>query len=106
MVFSYRACSDEQSYDAFPMADSHRSCACRGRYKHGAIALIFFYRVCSKRSFFIFLNKHEAMSRSSLRHCELSHRVIARAGTWTDVGALLVEEETMGGADAFLSGRL
>nr|WP_139189571.1 hypothetical protein [Evansella caseinilytica] len=62
--------------------DSHRSFACRGRDKHGA------------------------MSHSSLRHCELSHRVIARDGTWTDVSALLVEEETMGGADAFFSGRL
>nr|WP_139189658.1 hypothetical protein [Evansella caseinilytica] len=62
--------------------DSHRSCACRGR------------------------DKHKAMSHSSLRHCELSHRVIARAGTWTDVGALLVEEETIGGAAVFFSSRL
>nr|WP_175476088.1 hypothetical protein [Evansella caseinilytica] len=47
------------------------------------------------------MNKHDAMSRSSLRHCELSHCVIARDGTWTVVGALLAEEETMSGADAF-----
>nr|WP_175476100.1 hypothetical protein [Evansella caseinilytica] len=52
------------------------------------------------------MNKYEAMSRSSLRHCELSHRVIARDGTWTDVGALLAEEETMSGADAFFSCQL
>nr|WP_175476124.1 hypothetical protein [Evansella caseinilytica] len=52
------------------------------------------------------MNKHEAISHSSLRHCELSQCAIARDGTWTDVGALLVEEETMGGADAFFSGRL
>nr|WP_281243553.1 hypothetical protein [Evansella caseinilytica] len=42
------------------------------------------------------------MSRSSLRHCELSHCAIARDGT----GALLVEEETMSGAGAFFSSRL
>nr|WP_175475698.1 hypothetical protein [Evansella caseinilytica] len=52
------------------------------------------------------MNKHEAMSCSSLRHCELSHRVIARDGTWTDVGALLAEEETMSEADAFFSCQL
>nr|WP_175476017.1 hypothetical protein [Evansella caseinilytica] len=46
------------------------------------------------------------MSHPSPRSYELSHCVIARDGTWTDVGALLVEEETMGGAAAFFSGRL
>nr|WP_175476063.1 hypothetical protein [Evansella caseinilytica] len=51
------------------------------------------------------MNKHEATSHSSLRHCELSHRVIARDGTWTDVRAILAEEETMRGADAFFSSR-
>nr|WP_139189570.1 hypothetical protein [Evansella caseinilytica] len=43
VFFSYRTCSDEQSYDAFPIELSRRivilSCACRGRDKHGAIAL-------------------------------------------------------------------
>nr|WP_281243450.1 hypothetical protein [Evansella caseinilytica] len=41
------------------------------------------------------MNKHEAMSCTSLRRCELSHRVIARDGTWIDVRAILAEEETM-----------
>nr|WP_281243433.1 hypothetical protein [Evansella caseinilytica] len=44
------------------------------------------------------MNKHEAMSCSSLRHCELSRR--------TDVSSLLAEEETMSGADAFFSCQL
>nr|WP_175475898.1 hypothetical protein [Evansella caseinilytica] len=52
------------------------------------------------------MNKFEATSRTSLKCCELSHRVIARDGTWIDVGVLLAEEETMGGAAAFFSGRL
>nr|WP_175476086.1 hypothetical protein [Evansella caseinilytica] len=46
------------------------------------------------------------MSHSSLGSCELSHCVIARDGTWIFVEAMLAEEETMGGADAFFSGRL
>nr|WP_175476016.1 hypothetical protein [Evansella caseinilytica] len=50
--------------------------------------------------------KHEAMSRTSLKCCELSHCVIARDGTWIFVKAMLAEEEAMGGADAFFSGRL
>nr|WP_139189587.1 hypothetical protein [Evansella caseinilytica] len=41
------------------------------------------------------MNKHEAMSCTSLRRCELSQRVIARDGTWIDVRAILAEEETM-----------
>nr|WP_175475838.1 hypothetical protein [Evansella caseinilytica] len=47
------------------------------------------------------MNKYEAMSHTSLKCCELSHRVIASDDTWIDVGDLLVEEETMSGADAF-----
>nr|WP_281243459.1 hypothetical protein [Evansella caseinilytica] len=41
------------------------------------------------------------MSHSSLRNCELSHRAIARDGTWIFVEAMLAEEETMSEADAF-----
>nr|WP_175476259.1 hypothetical protein [Evansella caseinilytica] len=52
------------------------------------------------------MNKHEATSHSSLRSCELSHCVIARDGTWIDISAILAEEETMSGADAFFSDRL
>nr|WP_175475772.1 hypothetical protein [Evansella caseinilytica] len=52
------------------------------------------------------MNKHDATSRTSLKCCELSHRVIASDDTWIDVGVLLAEEETMGGDDAFFSGRL
>nr|WP_281243471.1 hypothetical protein [Evansella caseinilytica] len=44
------------------------------------------------------MNKYEAMSRTSLKCCELSRRI--------DVGDLLVEEETMSEADAFFSSRL
>nr|WP_175476273.1 hypothetical protein [Evansella caseinilytica] len=47
------------------------------------------------------MNKQEAMSHSSLRNCELSHCAIARDGTWINISEILVEEETMSGADAF-----
>ncbi|SDY33455.1 hypothetical protein SAMN05421736_101985 [Evansella caseinilytica] len=53
-----------------------------------------------KRSIFLFLNKHAAMSWTSLGSYELSHRVIARDGTWIFIKAMLAEEETMSGADA------
>nr|WP_175475801.1 hypothetical protein [Evansella caseinilytica] len=46
------------------------------------------------------------MSCTSLRSCELSHRVIAGDGTWIILSAILAEEETMSGADAFFSARL
>nr|WP_175475787.1 hypothetical protein [Evansella caseinilytica] len=52
------------------------------------------------------MNKHEAMSLPSLRCCELSHRVIARDGTWINVSAKLAEEETMSGVDACFSSQL
>nr|WP_175475954.1 hypothetical protein [Evansella caseinilytica] len=52
------------------------------------------------------MNKHEAMSHSSLGSCELSHSAIAGDGTWIILSAILAEEETMSGADAFFSGRL
>nr|WP_175476118.1 hypothetical protein [Evansella caseinilytica] len=39
------------------------------------------------------MNKHEAMSRASLRSCELSRRIFGEA--------MLAEEVTMSGADAF-----
>ncbi|SDY75300.1 hypothetical protein SAMN05421736_103212 [Evansella caseinilytica] len=64
------------------------------------------YKYLFKRSFFIFLNKYEAMSCTSLRSYELSHRAIACDGTWIFVEAMLAEEETMSEADAFISGRL
>nr|WP_139189544.1 hypothetical protein [Evansella caseinilytica] len=41
------------------------------------------------------MNKYEATSCTSSRRCELSHRVIARDGTWIDVRGILAEEETM-----------
>nr|WP_175475840.1 hypothetical protein [Evansella caseinilytica] len=49
------------------------------------------------------MNIHEAMSHSPLKSCELSHRVIARDGTWIFIEDMLAEEETMSGADAFFS---
>nr|WP_175476235.1 hypothetical protein [Evansella caseinilytica] len=52
------------------------------------------------------MNKHEATSPTSLRSCELSHSAIAGDGTWIILSAILAEEETMGGADAFFSARL
>nr|WP_175476115.1 hypothetical protein [Evansella caseinilytica] len=52
------------------------------------------------------MNKYEATSNTSQTSNELSHRVIARDGTWIFVEAMLAEEETIGGADAFFSGRL
>nr|WP_175476266.1 hypothetical protein [Evansella caseinilytica] len=52
------------------------------------------------------MNKHEATSHTSLRSCELSHSAIAGDGTWIILSAILAEEETMSGADAFFSGRL
>nr|WP_090885483.1 hypothetical protein [Evansella caseinilytica] len=66
----------------------------------------YFISDCSKRSLFIFLNNHEAMSHSSLRNCELFHRAIARDGTWIFVEAMLAEVETMSGADACFSSQL
>nr|WP_175475789.1 hypothetical protein [Evansella caseinilytica] len=36
----------------------------------------------------------------------VSSCVIARDGTWIDVGVLLTEEETMSGANPFFLGRL
>ncbi|SDZ10089.1 hypothetical protein SAMN05421736_10679 [Evansella caseinilytica] len=56
--------------------------------------------------FFPFLDTSEAMSHTSPRSCELFHCVIARAGTWIDINAILAEEETMSEAAAFFSGRL
>nr|WP_090885259.1 hypothetical protein [Evansella caseinilytica] len=109
MVFSYRACSDEYSYDALPIELSRRIVieAVLAEEETSTEPLPdIFYSVCSKRSVFNFLNKHEAMSHSSLGSCELYHRFIARDGTWIFVEAMLAEEETMGGADAFFSGRL
>nr|WP_175476038.1 hypothetical protein [Evansella caseinilytica] len=47
------------------------------------------------------MNKHEATSNTSHTSNELSHRVIARDGTWIFVKAMLAEEETRSGADAF-----
>nr|WP_175476160.1 hypothetical protein [Evansella caseinilytica] len=44
------------------------------------------------------MNKHEAMSHSTLISYELSRRIY--------VGAILAEEETMSEADAFFSIRL
>ncbi|SDZ23602.1 hypothetical protein SAMN05421736_10852 [Evansella caseinilytica] len=46
------------------------------------------------------------MSHTSPRSCQLSHCAIARDGTWIDISAVLAEEETIGEADAFFSGRL
>nr|WP_175475846.1 hypothetical protein [Evansella caseinilytica] len=46
------------------------------------------------------------MSRTSPGSCELSHRVIARDGTWIFFEAMLAEEETRSGADAFFSSQL
>ncbi|SDZ33732.1 hypothetical protein SAMN05421736_11042 [Evansella caseinilytica] len=73
---------------------------------HLLVVVLFVFSACSKRSFFIFLNIHDATSRTSLKCCELSHRVIASVDTWIDVGVLLAEEETMSGANAFFSSRL
>nr|WP_139189510.1 hypothetical protein [Evansella caseinilytica] len=36
-----------------------------------------------------------------MRCCELSHRVIARDGTWISFSAILAEEETLSEVDAF-----
>nr|WP_281243601.1 hypothetical protein [Evansella caseinilytica] len=41
------------------------------------------------------------MSYSSLRNCELSHRVIASDDTWINISEILAEEETMNGAYTF-----
>nr|WP_139189560.1 hypothetical protein [Evansella caseinilytica] len=52
------------------------------------------------------MHKHEATSNTSQTSYELSYRAIARDGTWIFVEAMLAEEETMSGADAFFSNRL
>nr|WP_175476120.1 hypothetical protein [Evansella caseinilytica] len=52
------------------------------------------------------MKKHDATSNTSQTSYELSHRVIARDGTWIFIEAKLAEEETMSEAGALFTYRL
>nr|WP_139189551.1 hypothetical protein [Evansella caseinilytica] len=59
-----------------------------------------------KDRFSLFEQTRSNEPAASLRCCELSHCAIAGDGTWINLSAILAEEETMSGADAFFSSRL